>query len=74
MKTAADVKQDFIRRGVTIANWAKEHGYNLRTVYSVLDGSLKGHYGIAHKIAVELGLKEPAQDRDTSTGRHRRAS
>jgi len=74
MKTAAEVKQDFIRRGVTIANWAKERRYNSRTVYSVLDGSLKGHYGIAHKIAVELGLKEPAQDRDTSAGRHRRAS
>jgi gp16 family phage-associated protein len=74
MKTAAEVKQDFIRRGITIANWAKEHGYRPYTVYRVLDGKLKGYYGISHRIAVDLGLKESVQDRDTSAGRHRRAS
>ena len=74
MKTAAEVKEDFIRRGITIANWAKEHGYRPYTVYRVLDGKLKGHYGISHRIAVDLRLKEPAQDRDTSAGRYRRAS
>ncbi len=74
MKTAAEVKEDFIRRGITIANWAKEHGYRPYTVYRVLDGKLKGYYGISHRIAVDLGLKESVLDRDTSAGRHRRAS
>lgn len=58
MKTADQVKQDFIVQGITIAKWAEEHGYNLFTVYRVLDGSLKGRYGISHRIAVDLGLKE----------------
>ncbi len=74
MKTSVQVKKDFIRQGMSIANWAKERGYNVHTVYCVIEGKLKGRYGISHKIAVDLGLKEPAEDSDASTGRHRRAS
>lgn len=58
MKTATDIKTDFIRQGTTIANWARVRGYSPLMVYRVLDGTLKGHYGISHKIAIELGLKE----------------
>lgn len=74
MKTSVQVKKDFIRQGMSIANWAKERGYNVHTVYSVIEGKLKGRYGTAHRIAVDLGLKEPAQDSDTNTSRRRRAS
>ena len=58
MKTAADIKADFIRQGITIANWAKARGYSPLVVYQLLNGRLKGRYGISHKIAIELGLKE----------------
>ena len=58
MKTPAEVKNDFIRRGVSVATWARDNGYNVFTVYRVLDGTLKCRRGISHKIAIELGLKE----------------
>lgn len=64
MKTVAEIKADFIRQGITIANWAETNGYTPLMVYRVLDGTLKGRYGISHKIAVDLGLKEkPARGR-----------
>jgi gp16 family phage-associated protein len=58
MKTPAEVKNDFIRQGVSVATWARDHGFNVFTVYRVLDGTLKGRRGISHEIAIELGLKE----------------
>ncbi len=63
MKTVNQVKEDFIRQGDTVANWAKRHGFNKFTVYRVLDGTLKCRRGISHKIAVELGLKEGPKNR-----------
>jgi len=44
-------------QGVSIANWAKSNGFNVRTVYAVLQGQIKGKRGIGHKIAVAAGLK-----------------
>lgn len=43
--------------GKTLTAWAKENGYPLQAVRSVIYGHNKGHYGQAHKIAVALGLK-----------------
>lgn len=62
MKTADQVKCDFIARGVTIAKWAEDHGYNYFTVCAVLNGALKGRYGISHRIAVDLGLKQDTEE------------
>lgn len=52
-----DVKQQFETDGISIREWASERGYNPRTVYAVLNGSLEGKRGISHRIAVDLGLK-----------------
>ncbi len=56
--TPLEARQRLVRQGKTIRQWAKEHKLPERTVYEVLSGHQKGHYGIAHQVAVLLGLKE----------------
>jgi len=51
------IKARFEAEGISIREWSVMRGYNVRTVYAVLNGELKGKRGTAHKIAVELGLK-----------------
>lgn len=51
------VKARFLAEGVSVADWARARGLNPKLVYRVLDGSVLGVRGQAHKIAVELGLK-----------------
>lgn len=51
------LKARFAARGESITQWAKEHGYNLRTVYAVIGGEIKATRGVSHRIAVDLGLK-----------------
>jgi gp16 family phage-associated protein len=55
--TPEQVKARFRREGRTFSAWAREHGYTPHRVIRVLNGFDKGHYGIAHEIAVKLGLK-----------------
>jgi gp16 family phage-associated protein len=43
--------------GLSIADWSRQHGFNVRTVYAVLRGELKAKRGVGHKIAVAAGLK-----------------
>ena len=57
-KSIAEVKADFNRNGITIRQWAKEHGIGEGIVYELLRGRFKGYRGQAHKAAVLLGLKE----------------
>lgn len=57
LATVQDVRQRFVAEGVSINAWAKERGYNPRTVYAVLQGQLECRHGISHQIAVDLGLK-----------------
>jgi gp16 family phage-associated protein len=56
-KKPAQVKKEFARHGKTFTQWAAEHGYRRSDVYRVLNGQLKGHYGLSHEIALKLGLK-----------------
>jgi gp16 family phage-associated protein len=57
MKTPDQVKADFRAAGITISQWAREHGYTPRQVSLVLNGQIKGRYGKSHEIAKKLGLK-----------------
>lgn len=57
LATVQDVRQRFVSEAVSINAWAKERGYNPRTVYAVLQGQLECRHGISHQIAVDLGLK-----------------
>lgn len=63
--TPDQVKQRFRQRGVTLTQWAAQHGYDRKAVYRVLNGADKGRYGQAHEIAVKLGLKVPPEEPST---------
>lgn len=55
--TPEQVKLKLRRTGITITAWSKARGYKPHKVYLVLNGQLKGHWGLAHRIAVDLGIK-----------------
>lgn len=55
--TPQQVKQSLQQRGITVTQWAMQHGYSREAVYRVLNGQSKANYGKAHDIAVKLGLK-----------------
>lgn len=56
--TREQARDEFTRQGITIREWAKEHGLPERTVYEVLAGRKKGVRGDAHRAAVLLGIKD----------------
>jgi len=59
-KTAAEARQWFAYHGVSVAQWAREHGFSRELVYQVLGGQKKGLRGQSHDIAVSLGIKAGA--------------
>ncbi len=56
--TLDQVKKRFEREGKTFTGWAREHGFNPRTVIAVVNGVNKGRRGQAHDVAVALGIKK----------------
>ncbi|MDD5249664.1 MAG: DNA-binding protein [Rhodocyclaceae bacterium] len=58
--TSEQIKTRLRRQGITLTQWAKDHGYPRADVYRVLNGQYKCHYGRAHEIAVKLGMKAGA--------------
>lgn len=65
--TADQVKRQFRERGLTFTKWAAEHGFDRNDVYRVLNGQLKGNYGVGHDIAVRLGMKpNPALEKQAA--------
>lgn len=58
IRTAAEAKAEFERKGISITAWALKNGYSPNLVFEVLAGRKKGDRGQSHKIAVHLGLKE----------------
>lgn len=57
-KTPDQVRGELRKKGMTLASWARAHGYAPRDVYCVMCGIFKGNYGRCHEIAVKLGLKD----------------
>lgn len=47
----------FHENGISVASWAREHGYSPWLVYSILRGDRKCFRGKSAEIAKELGLK-----------------
>jgi gp16 family phage-associated protein len=62
MSTPEKVRERMRSEGKTLRQWAEENGFNPGSVYRVMGGINKGHYGKAHEIAAALGIK-PAPDR-----------
>lgn len=58
LKTGADVRAEWKRKGVTIRSWCKQHGFSEQQVSFILSGKAPCHRGNAHKIAVILGIKD----------------
>jgi gp16 family phage-associated protein len=58
VRTAEQVRAEFHRRGISIAEWARQHKVDQSTTYQVLYGTKKGRRGEAHRVAVLLGIKE----------------
>lgn len=56
-KTGAQARAEFDRKGLSIAEWARDHGFSRSLVYEVLAGRKKCRRGDSHKIAVLLGMK-----------------
>lgn len=47
----------FETSGISVAEWARVHGFSTGLVYQVLEGKRKCMRGQSHRIAVALGLK-----------------
>lgn len=61
------IKRWFEDNGVSVTNWAAERGFKRNQVYDVLNGRATGRRGVAHRIAVALGLKPGAGTPDPTT-------
>ena len=57
LRSSAEIRLEFARRGLSISGWARLHGYSAQLVYGVLTGRNRGLRGQSHEIAVRLGLK-----------------
>lgn len=58
VKEPKEAREQLIRQGMTVRQWARQHGVHEKTVYEVLAGRKRGLYGEAHKVAVLLGIKD----------------
>ena len=68
LRTRAEAKQWLKENCTTAASWAKANGFPVRVVQELLRDRTKGNYGVAHDIAVALGIKEgePTDERRTA--------
>lgn len=61
--TVQSFKSRLRSQGKTIRQWAVENGFPPASVYRVLNGVDKAHFGRAHDIAVKAGIKPVVADR-----------
>lgn len=64
--TGDEAKARLRAKGMTTTEWAAKHGYIRRDVYRVLNGQLKANFGTCHQIAVDLGMKIPFDEHESS--------
>jgi gp16 family phage-associated protein len=53
--------------GISVSQWARNHGYSPMQVYRVLDGTFKGLWGASREIAAKLGLKDATETQSTAS-------
>ncbi len=58
INTPAEVRANFLRKGISQAQWARAHEVDVATVSQVISGKNAGTRGVGHKVAVLLGLKD----------------
>lgn len=60
-KTIDEAREEFLKAGDSIAEWARQNKFNANLVYAVLRGERRAIRGQTHDIAVSLGIKEGIQ-------------
>ncbi len=58
LRSREEVREEFFKQGVSIADWARKHGVKYGQVIDVLRTDRECHRGNSHKIAVLLGIKD----------------
>lgn len=58
LRTPQEVRAEWLRKGMTQADWARQHGFDRATVSQVLSGKNAATRGVGHKAAVLLGIKD----------------
>lgn len=67
---AAAAREQFVASGTNVSEWARERGFSLKLVHSILRGDRSCRRGESHRIAVALGIKREAPE----PGRERKAA
>ncbi len=57
LKKPEEIRAELERNGLSIAAWARSHGFSEALTYRVMRGH-PARLGQSHRIAVALGLKE----------------
>jgi gp16 family phage-associated protein len=60
MHSVDELREAFYDAGISVSDWARDHGFRPENVYAVLAGRAKGRRGESHRIAQALGLKAKA--------------
>lgn len=58
LRSLEDVERDLDRKGISKADWAREHGIKPGVLYEIFSRRSSCRRGEAHRAAVLLGLKE----------------
>ncbi|MDT1852375.1 DNA-binding protein [Acinetobacter baumannii] len=58
MRTSQEVRSELQKRGLSIADWARQNGFTPELVHPVLNSNKIPVRGKSHQIAVKLGLKD----------------
>lgn len=58
LRNREQVREEFFKQGISIADWARQHGFKYGQVIDVLRTDRICHRGNSHKIAVLLGIKD----------------
>lgn len=61
IRTPQEARAWLNRHGVTIAEWARTHGFKPSVVAALLAGRARGRWGEAHDAAIALGLRPAPQ-------------
>jgi len=56
--TTEQAREALDRRGISIAEFSRQHDLNKNLVSDLLNGRKKGRRGEAHRAAVLLGIKD----------------
>lgn len=58
LRTHAQARAWLSYQGISVAQWAREHGFTYSLTLEVLSGRKPCQSGMSHNIAVALGMKD----------------